>query len=105
MQVKAIIATPLELKKTGQGKPFYAFRLAENHGKGDKKKTCWYDVAAFVDEMTADLLGKGMLVEVQGRLEVNPWLRGDGSAAADLRLIAFSVEPTVNEPRAADAGE
>lgn len=102
MEVIGNIATPVE-KKTGKnGKDFYVFRLAENHGKEENRTTTWYEVSAFITELDADLLSKGQFVKVRARLEVEAFMRRNGEPGASAKLLAFAVEPVERKPRPAD---
>lgn len=85
-------------------KPFFAFRVGENHGKEPNRTTTWYDVTAFISELEADMLSKGMFVKIIGRLEVKPYSRNDGSPAAELRCLAYKVEP-IESNKPAQGGE
>lgn len=102
MQVFGNIATELELvpPKHEGGKPFYACRLAENQGKGDHRKTTWYNVVAFIDEMDADLLSKGQFVKITGRLEVEAFMKKDGTPGASLKIITSSIQPVESQSTA-----
>lgn len=102
MQVFGNIATPPERRQpNGGGKPYYTFRLAENMGKDEQRTTTWYDVIAFIDELSADMLNVRDFVKVTGRLEVEAFMRRDGSPGAAAKILAFGVEPVPrNENRA-----
>ena len=54
---------------------FVAFRLAENSGKGEHRRTTWYDVLAKIPRAQANLLSVGQLVRVRGRLEPQAFIR------------------------------
>lgn len=92
MQVFGNISNDL-VRREGResGNPFFTFRLAENHGEGDKRTTTWYEVVAFLDELDADLLSKGMFVKVTGRVEAEAFTRRDNSPGAALKLVTGSV--------------
>lgn len=98
MQVTGFISTNIESRQTKTtGKTYYTFRLAENFGKGETRTTTWYDVMAYISEFDADLLTKGQLVTVQGKIEAVAYNTKDGKQAAALRLIGFKVEPYVSK--------
>lgn len=90
MIVRGAIGSDLQLKGNGQ-KKFYVFRLAENHGKDENRTTTWFEVMAFIEEAEADVLAKGAVVEVKGRLEAKPWTDGTGATKVDLKIITGSV--------------
>lgn len=94
MIVKGNIATDPEKKTSSGGKDYYRFRLAENFGRGEQRTTTWYQVMAFgLSELDADLLNKGQLVKVKGRLEPSIYEKRDGEKEISLTVMAFSVEP------------
>lgn len=94
MIVEGFIGGPPERLTSRAQKAYTTFSLAESHGKDEKRTTVWYRVISFtLSELEVDLLSKGQFVRVEGRLEVKPFLKKDGSAAADITLIAFSVTP------------
>lgn len=100
MQVWGNIATALEERTSSKtGKKFYTFRLAENQGKDEQRTTTWYDVAAFIAELDADLLSKSQFVKVTGRVEATAYTKRDGTPGASLSLLAYKVEPVERRPR------
>lgn len=106
MQVFGNIATPLE-KKTGKtsGRDYFVFRLAENHGKDENRTTTWYDVRAFISELDADLLDVKQFVKVTGRLDVQAYLKRDGTPAAAMVILASSIEPVETKKKSQPTGE
>lgn len=70
------IATEPE-RRTAQGsqEPYFTFRLAENSGRGDSRRTTWYDVRAKIDDIKASELNSGDLVRIRGRVEPQAFLR------------------------------
>ena len=100
ISVTGRIATPLDTKypkKSDDSKPYFVFRLADNSGQkdSDPKQIVWYSVLAFIPELDADLLSKGMLVKVTGKLEAKAYLDKDNNPQVSLTLISSSVEPLV----------
>jgi single-stranded DNA-binding protein len=84
-------------------KEYYTLRLAENQGKDANKSTTWYDVVAFISEMEADMLNKGMLVKVMGVLTAETYQRkSDSTWTSALKIRAFKVEPYEPKPRQQD---
>jgi len=69
------IATALEERTGTGGKPYYSFRLAENSGKGENRRTTWYDVRAQIPALEAALLSKGQAVRIRGRIDPQAFLR------------------------------
>ncbi|MBC8738539.1 single-stranded DNA-binding protein [Paraburkholderia sp. UCT31] len=94
MEVKGNIGSNVEKKIAKSGKPYYRFRVAENFGKDDNKKTTWYDVNAFIDDLAGDMLGMRMYVHVKGRLDTSIYEKADGTQGVGLTILAFEVEPT-----------
>lgn len=87
-----LVAAPVK-KSAKSGKDFYSFSLAESLGKGEERKTTFYEVTAFIDEMDADFLNKGTFVEVVGRIEASAFAKRDGSMGAALKLLTGRVTP------------
>lgn len=105
MQVIGNIATPVEKKTSKAGNDYFKFRLAENHGKDETRTTTWYEVTAFISELDADLLSKGQFVKVTGRLEVEAFMRKDGTPGAAAALLVYAVEPVERKTRPAESAE
>ena len=102
MQVLGNIGSTVEKKTTQAGKDYVRFRLAENFGKEEDRTTVWYDVMAFIDDLSADLLGKGMFVEVRGRLKAEAYNKKDGGLGVGLTIMAFDVKPAERKSRPAE---
>ena len=66
---------PERHKNSATGKPYYTFRLAENHGRDETRTAVWFDVIAAIPPLEADMLSVGQIVSAEGRLEVQPYLR------------------------------
>lgn len=102
MQVTGNIGTALEKRTTKAGKEFYTFRLAENFGKDENRTTTWYEVAAFISEVHADMLSKGQFVQVSGRLDASTFKRRNGEVGVSVTVYAFDVVPVERKERAAE---
>ncbi|KWT86109.1 MULTISPECIES: single-stranded DNA-binding protein [unclassified Variovorax] len=95
-----IAAQPEKKTARESGKEYYTLRLAENQGKDANRTTTWYDVVAFISEMEADMLNKGMLVKVMGVLNAETYQRkSDSTWTSALKIRAFKVEPYEPKPR------
>lgn len=94
MKVIGNIGNDVEKKVSKGGKTFFRFNLAENFNKGEQKETVWFEVNAFIPELDGDLLTKGLLVEVAGKLEGKAYTRADGTLAVSLNIAGFKVKPT-----------
>ncbi len=97
MQVFGNIGNVPEKKASKNGKEYWRFRLAENHGREENRTTTWYDVNAFISEMDGEFLAKAMFVKVTGRLVVEAYTKKDGTPGAAATIMAFDVEPV--EPK------
>ena len=86
------IGTPLE-KHEGQKGPFYTFRFAEPRGTGEHRTSEWFSVIAFIKELDADMLSKGMLVRLIGDVSAEQYNTREGQPAVGLKLKAISVVP------------
>jgi single-strand DNA-binding protein len=63
-----------ETKHTGSGHSITTFSVAVENGTKDKPRTAWLDVKAWNQCQAAlDILTKGSLVAVTGRLDVETW--------------------------------
>lgn len=87
------IGSNVEKKTSKNDKPYVEFRLAENHGKEENRTTTWFTVRAFIDELSADLLGKGMFVRIEGRLLADAYNKKDGGLGVGLTVMAYKCEP------------
>jgi single-stranded DNA-binding protein len=92
----------LKHSQQGNGRPYYLFSLAQSQGSDEKKQTNWFTVRAFIDELSGDLLDKGMRVTVKGKLFINPYKRGDGSDAIEYTILGDEVRI---EPRREQASQ
>jgi hypothetical protein len=93
-----LVAAPV--KHTAKsGKDFYRFDLAESLGKGEERKTTFYEVTAFISEMDADFLEKGTYAEALGRIEASAFQKKDGSTGVALKLITGRVTPVESSTR------
>ncbi len=97
MIVVGNIGTALAKKTSKAGREYYEFRLAESYGRRDdeNRTTLWYTVRFFAkDDLSADLLGKGQLVEVKGRLEARAYKRKDSEElSVELVVMTSTITP------------
>ena len=75
-----------ELRHTGSGSPVCNFSLATDESYTDKagdrqKKTEWHSIVAWgkLAENCSNLLGKGKLAYVEGKLQTREWDDRDGN--------------------------
>ena len=92
-----------EVKSTQHGVPFSSFRLAQTErrrlpsGEFEDLATNFYQVTAFraLGLNVAASLDRGVPVVVHGRLRVNQFVRGDGSAGTSVEIDAYAVGPNL----------
>jgi hypothetical protein len=75
-QVIVNIATAPEARKSrGSQEEYQSFRAAENSGKGENRRTTWYDVRAKIPQAEADTLAAGQPVCLTGRIEPTAFVK------------------------------
>lgn len=85
-----------EVLESKAGNPYLRISVAVARGTGESKVVVWYSVLMF-GSMVRDrerLLAtytKGRLVLVEGRPQVEAFIRRDGSAGLDNTIIAMSM--------------
>lgn len=92
-----------EVKSTQHGVPFSSFRLAQTerrrlpNGEFEDLATNFYQVTAFraLGLNAAQSLERGHPVVVHGRLRVNQFVRGDGSAGTSVEIDAYAIGPNL----------
>lgn len=83
-----------ETRTTPGGKSVCNFSVAVNEGSGESKRTEYFRVAAWgkTGEVCQQYLAKGRKVAVTGRIGASAYVNNQGQAAANLELMANSVE-------------
>ena len=83
-----------ELRYTGGGSPVCNFSLATDESYSDKsgdrqKKTEWHNIVAWgkLAENCSNLLGKGKLAYVEGRLQSREWDDRDGNKRRTTEIV------------------
>jgi len=99
MQIAGYISTPLQAR-TVSGVDFHQFRLAVLSGKGEARRTTWFTVRAQLTELDADLLDKGLRVEVVGILILHPYVNRQGEPAVEAIIDTRHVVPAPVNPNA-----
>lgn len=95
-----------EILRSKAGNPYLRMSVAVDRGTGDSKSTVWYSVLMF-GSMVRDeerLLAnytKGRVVLVEGRPQVEAFIRKDGSAGLDNSIIAISMPELLDSRPAA----
>ena len=85
-----------ELLHSRQNNPYLRLSVAVDRAQGDTKNVIWYSVLLF-GAMVRDearilsLYTKGRLVLVEGRPQVEAFIKKDGSAGLDNTIIAISM--------------
>lgn len=61
----------------------------------DRDKTSWVDCIAWNKqaEFISDFLGKGLRLELTGRLQQDTWKDKDGNNRSKLKVVVMSIEP------------
>lgn len=80
-----------EILESKEGKTYARFSLAVNEflGKDKDERTTFYNVLIFnKTSVSADKISKGDLVMVDGRPDVDAYLANDGTAKANLVVVA-----------------
>lgn len=93
-----------ELLQSKAGNPYIRLSVAVDRSQGETKNVVWYSVLLF-GSMVRDaerLLAKytkGRLVLVEGRPQVEAFIRKDGSAGLDNSIIAISMPELLDARR------
>ena len=78
-EIIGYIATQPQAGRNAAGVRYFAFRLAENHGKfgSPNRKTNWYKVRARIKEADAARLYVRQFVRIRGRLDIEAHMKRD----------------------------
>lgn len=96
-----------ELRYTGSGVPVCKVPLADTRGKkGEEQKTIWYDIVTFNElaEAVAEEIRKGDRLIVVGRLQIEDYVKKDGTPAKRVELIADTVADVIRGRKKAAPG-
>lgn len=82
-----------ELRYTKNGTPVANFRMATNEFRNGKKYTEWHRIVVWGKTATtcAQHLGKGRLIQVEGRLQTRGWTDRDGQQRYTTEIVGHSV--------------
>lgn len=89
-----------EFRTSTTGKPMLYFTVAVNEGYGDNKEVLYFSCGLFgarATEKLAGVLTKGVLVNVDGRVNLNIYQKKDGTSAANLKVLVNDVEIVFNK--------
>lgn len=86
----------VELLTSKASNPYLRLSLAVDRNAGEAKSTTWYSVLLFGSlvndrQRLLTLYTKGRLVLVEGRPQVEAFIKRDGSAGLDNTIIAISM--------------
>lgn len=86
----------VEVLKSKAGNPYLRMSVAVDRTQGDSKVVVWYSVLMFGsmvrdEERLLANYSKGRLVLVEGRPQVEAFVRKDGSPGLDNTIIAMSM--------------
>ena len=88
-----VVSDDIELKVSANNRPYLRFDLAERTGKGAYTRTQYYQVVAFgaiASQFAKRELHRGALINVEGVLELEDYLKRDGwTRDKRLKVIAF----------------
>ena len=92
------IGSDPELRRTPGGKSITSFRVADNRKWTDgagaaHEETHWYTVETWekLAERCVEVLTKGMLVRVEGCLDVRTYEKGDGGTGVENKATASEI--------------
>ncbi|KAK4196503.1 hypothetical protein QBC40DRAFT_287227 [Triangularia verruculosa] len=90
------LADTPELRASQNGKEYLRYSVASNTGSGDKQKTSWFNVTAFVNSTNARdyqlSLEKGTLVLVEGTASIDSYEDGEGKPMKTLGVVQRNLE-------------
>lgn len=86
----------VDVLESKAGNKYLRMSVAANRGSGEQKSTCWYSVVIFgkMAENSESLLRvfrKGRQVLVEGRPQVEAFIKKDGTAGVDNTIIAATL--------------
>lgn len=94
----------VELLTSRQGNPYLRMSVAVDRSQGDNRNVVWYSVLMFggmvKDEARIQsLYTKGRLVLVEGRPQVEAFIKKDGTAGLDNTIVAISMPELLDARR------
>lgn len=97
------VGADAELRTSQAGTPILNFRIANDTGFGDRKKSQWIDCSYFGKgaQAISDMIKKGDKVTVFGEITLDEFTRRDGTPGSKLALNVSHVELS---PRASRDG-
>ena len=101
-----------EVRHTGSGTPVANFTMATDEGYKDKatgewqKRTEWHRIVAWsrLAEQCANLLSKGKLCYIEGRLQTREWNDRDGNKRTTTEIVANVMRILTPKGGGADQG-
>ena len=98
-----------EVLRSKAGRDYFRISVAVDRSVGDTKKVIWYSVMMFGSmamdtQRLANLYTPGRLVLVEGRPQVEAFIKKDGSPGIDNTIVATSMPELLDaRPKAAVA--
>ena len=83
-----------EMRFTPDGNAVTSFSVAISNKSGDREETTWFNIVTWDKraEQCNEMLHKGDLVYVEGRVRLNRWENKAGEQRSRLEVIAWRVE-------------
>jgi len=109
IQIIGNVGRDPEMRMTPQGRPVCDFSVAvnrvSNSGGERSEQTDWYRVSCWGKqaETAQQIIQKGRLVYVEGRLQNRPWTDREGKERTSLEIIANNFQ-VLDSRRDRDAG-
>jgi single-strand DNA-binding protein len=109
--LKGLIGNDPELKNTPSGKSVLSFPISVSEYKGKDEsgksqyKSFWIQIDVWDKngERLSKMLGKGDIVVITGRLNVNSWTDKDGVKRTKASVVAQDVERVVRGEKSASS--
>lgn len=92
MLIRGEIVSEPETRVDVDGRKFLRFELRETPSLKHGPSKGWFTVHAYIDQLGADLVSKGLISQVQGVISVSPYLDTEGRPR--VRVIVFSEDVT-----------
>jgi single-strand DNA-binding protein len=97
-----------KLLTTSAGRQFLKFRLGVSDYSGKDEDTLWLTVLVWSSKQTetlGNLVKKGALILVAGRLSVRPYVNSEGQEKTEVEVIAQDVQLLAKPKQPAANGE
>ncbi len=110
MNIIGRVTRNAEVQTTAGGKEVVNFSVAVNDSYKNKQgerveQTEFFDCAYWLTPKVAGMLGKGLLVELIGRVSASGWIDKDGNPRATLNFHVSSIKPLAGGAKAQQVEE